>query len=287
MAVITGTPAADTLVGTADADLIFGQGGPDYIIGREGNDIIFGGQGNDSISGDNMPLPNGPFGTSDFGPVPQTGTPGNNLIFGGPGDDAINAGFGADTVFGGAGNDKIVGYGAFGGSPTATAVVIQADGPDKLFGGAGNDSIDAGGGNDFLNGGRGDDTLIGGAGVDTLVGGPGHDVFVFRNPAEPGLSPDTGIGPGNRDLILDFHHGQDLIDLSNFSVSQTPPTFLGTDAFESTTALQVRYEVEGNHTVVQFAAPFFLNPTEAPEQTPTGEIELAGVHHLTASDFIL
>lgn len=285
---ITGTPGADTLNGTADANLIFGQDGADYIIGREGNDTILGGQGNDSISGDNMPLPGGPFTLNDFGPVPPTGTPGNNLIFSGPGDDVINAGFGADTVFGGTGDDRIVGYGAFGGgSPTGFQAAVQADGPDKLFGGVGNDSIDAGGGNDFLSGGGGNDTLIGGSGVDTLIGGLGRDVFVFRNAVNPGFAPDTGVGPGHRDIILDFQHGQDLIDLSGFSISQLPPVFLGTDAFGATSALQVRYEIDGDHTVLQFAAPFIFTPSEPPGQTPTGEIELAGAHHLLASDFIL
>ena len=69
MAVITGAPGPDTLTGTAETDLIFGGGGDDFISGREGRDLIFAGSGNDTIAGDNMPLPGGPFTTSDFGPT--------------------------------------------------------------------------------------------------------------------------------------------------------------------------------------------------------------------------
>lgn len=301
MSVIIGTSGPDSLTGTAGADLILGLGGADFITGREGNDTILGGSGNDTIAGDNSPPPGGPITPSDFGPLPAQfgGTPGNNLIFAGPGDDVVRAGFGADTVFGGPGNDTIFGYGAFGGSPTAQGSVIAADGPDHLFGGPGNDLIYGGGGNDLLDGGPGNDTLVGGLGVDTLIGGPGHDVFVFGRSVEPGadiFGPDTGVGPGNRDLILDFHHGQDVLDLRAYqnpfpgSGGQPAPVFLGTGPFEASFALQVRYEIEGGNTVVQFASPFGAPPSGTPPQVPeapTGEIELAGVHHLQASDFIL
>jgi hypothetical protein len=153
-ATITGTNGPDTLRGTADADLIRGRGGADGIVGREGDDIILAGLGDDAIGGDNTPLPSGPFGPGEFGPVPP----------------AL----------------------------------------------AGHDSIDGdGGGGDLLDGGRGRDTLFGGSGVDTLVGGGGEDLFVFaRNPNIFFL--DTGVGPGNRDLVLDFREGLDRLDLSGY-----------------------------------------------------------------------
>lgn len=113
---------------------------------------------------------------------------------------------------------------------------------------------------------------------------------------EPGVSGfasrrDTGVGPGDRDVILDFQQGQDLLDLSNYRPSSPgpgeplpPSLFLGTDPFEDVVALQVRYDIQNGHTVVQFYAPTGPLLSVPP---PTGEIELAGVHHLRAEDFVL
>ncbi|MEM9716464.1 MAG: M10 family metallopeptidase C-terminal domain-containing protein [Pseudomonadota bacterium] len=72
---------------------------------------------------------------------------------------------------------------------------------DALVGGAGDDLLDGRGGSDHLSGGVGDDILIDGAGKDYLTGGEGADVFVF-------------VEDGRRDVILDFEHGTDRIDLS-------------------------------------------------------------------------
>lgn len=314
MALIIGTPSPDPLRGTAKADLVLGLGGADAIAGGSGDDVIFGGSGNDSINGDNSGRAGfslndssaggdttGPVVTGDTGPLPSRfgGMPGSNLIFAGSGDDAVIAGFGADTVFGEAGNDTVLGYGTSAVSPSGTAGVIAADGPDWLFGGLGNDLIFGGGGEDLLDGGTGEDRLIGGRGVDTLVGGAGPDIFIFGRMLEPPNSTnpaiDTGVGLGNRDLVLDFHQGEDRLDLSRyenivFSSDEQVPVFLGTDPFRATFAPQVRYEVEDGRTVVQIVAPFG-NP--GPDTSPTvpdgpdAEIELAGEHYLRAEDFIL
>lgn len=302
MALRTGTPEADTLVGTAGADLVIGLGGPDFLSGREDDDTILGGSGDDAIAGDNVPLPGGPFGNDAFGPYPARygGAPGDNLVFAGAGDDSVLAGFGADTVFGGAGNDTLVGYGAAGVSPSGNAGLIGADGPDSLYGGQGDDLLRGGGGDDRLDGGSGRDTLIGGTGVDTLFGGRDEDVFLFGRNLEPFASnppaADTGVGPGQRDVILDFHEDQDRIDLTLYGNAfsgpddQPPPVFLGTGPFEATFALQVRYDIEDGRTIVQIVSPFGAPPAGTPPAVPEGptqEIELAGIHRLHESDFIL
>ena len=141
--------------------------------------------------------------------------------------------------------------------------------------------------------------LFGGVGVDTLIGGAEPDVFVFGRGLEPGTSGfalDTGVGRGNRDLVLDFHDGQDRLDLSgyrNFFASPgTPsePVFLGADPFEASFAPQVRYQIEAGRTVVQVTAPLGSPPSGAEPTVPgepAAEIELAGEHHLEARDFIL
>jgi hypothetical protein len=300
MALVTGGPDPGILKGTVERDIIFGHDGAEFIVGRAGNDIIFAGSGDDTIAGDNAPLPGGPITPGDFGSYPPNfgGTPGNNLIFAGAGNDLVRAGFGADTVFGEAGNDTIFGYGAAGVSPSGNAGIIGEDGGDLLFGGPGDDLLRGGGGNDRLDGGTGSDTLIGGVGTDTMFGGAGPDLFVFGRGVEPFTSSfalDTGVGPGNRDLIGDFHEGQDQMDLRGYRNpfpdpgGEPLPVFLGTAPFEASTGLQVRYEIENGHTVVQFATRLGPPPRGLPVPVPeaTGEIELAGVHHLSASDFIL
>jgi Ca2+-binding RTX toxin-like protein len=301
MAIFTGGPTADTLVGMAADDLIDGRGGADVLIGRESNDTVLGGTGNDTIAGDNAPAPGQPIDANSFGPYPgPERLPGGNLILAGAGDDSVVAGFGADTVFGGAGNDTLVGYGNAGVSPSGNAGLIARDGPDVLFGGTGDDLLRGGGGNDLLHGGLGADTLISGTGVDRLAGGLGPDVFVFGRNLEPFASDpataDTGVGPGNRDVILDFHDHADRIDLTHYlnpfpgPEGQPPAVFLDMHPFEATNALQVRYEFEGCNTIVQIVSPFGTPPSGTPPEVPTGptqEIELAGIHYLRAGDFIL
>lgn len=314
MALFIGTSAPDTLRGTTEADLVFGLGGADAIAGRAGDDVIFGGPGDDRISGDNSGRAGfslggagtgagsgGPTDTTDTGPLPPAfgGMPGDNLIFAGAGDDSVVAGFGADTVFGGAGNDTILGYGNSAVSPSGTSGVIAADGPDRLFGGRGDDLVFGGGGGDLLDGGAGQDRLVGGRGVDTLAGGEGCDIFIFGRMLEPPNSTnpaaDTGVGPGARDLVLDFHQGEDRLDVSRYGnfagfAVDLVPVFIGADPFQAIFAPQVRYEVEDGHTLVQIFAPFGGPqpgvPAAAPEG-PTAEIELAGEHWLQAEDFIL
>ncbi|MFC7478256.1 calcium-binding protein [Dankookia sp. GCM10030260] len=284
--------ASHPLTGTEGPDVLFGSNGADLIGGRGGNDILVARAGDDRIFGDNIGQPDGPF---DAGPLPPEfgGSPGNNLIFAGAGDDFVTAGFGADIVFGGAGDDEIRGYGAFAGSTTATAEVISADASDRLFGEKGDDLVYGGGDEDVLDGGPGKDTLIGGVDVDTLIGGEGTDVFAFGFGQEPfsfRFSLDTGVGPGNRDIILDFRDGEDKIDLSFARPTgrggALPPEFIDTDAFEVNFALQVRHTIEDNRTIVQFAT-YTGNPLSPPFPSgPSGEIELVGIHYLTENDFI-
>ena len=300
MAFLKGKHTSETILGTTGDDVLHGKAGADFLVGQDGNDVLLGGPGNDSIFGDRTDIPGDPL-NSGAGPSAYLlgGTAGRNLILAGPGDDLVRGGFGADTLFGGPGDDTIFGYGTFGGSPSAVAGVVAASGPDSMFGGSGNDILHGGGGDDLLDGGSGADTLIGGLGLDTLAGGSGHDVFIFGRGVFPGFfnftdwEPDTGIGPGHRDVVLDFHQGEDLLDLSGYlnpipPGTQPPALFLGTGAFVASSALQVRYEIENGHTVVQFNAPIFAQPPVPPVPAgPTGEIQLAGIHHLTASDFIL
>lgn len=287
---LLGTADPDELTGTASNDLVFGFDGGDTIRGMIGDDTIVGGSGDDRILGDGEAGPAPPIG-----PPPPEGTPmpGNNLILGGDGNDTVIAGWGSDTVIGGGGDDHIIGYGAGFPSPAGFDAFLRGDGPALLDGGTGNDTLEGGGGADTLIGGDGNDVLMGGYGADLMAGGLGADLFVFQ-PHDPfRSSPDTGVGEGQRDMILDFGQGDDVIDLSRYRAlggTDPAPVFLGTEEFTETAALQVRYDIlEDGRTVVQFVRGRIAPPDgEAGlPAAPTGEIMLMGQHHLTADDFYL
>jgi Ca2+-binding RTX toxin-like protein len=93
-------------------------------------------------------------------------------VFGTGGNDTIsvneaNGAMPAVQLFGGAGNDTLIG----------------GSGNDQLFGGAGNDILQGKGGDDLLFGGDGNDTLTGGTGNDQMFGQAGNDLMIW-NPGE-------------------------------------------------------------------------------------------------------
>lgn len=260
MAVVVGTNQADTIfftgvspgvIGgptTAGTDFVFGAGGNDTISASDGDDVVFGGAGDDFINGDGA------------------------RFSGGVGDDFVDGGEGDDRIWGEGGSD----------------ILLGGDGDDFLNGAGGWFDRSA----DDLRGGRGADTLRGAGGADTLAGGPGADTFLFADVGDIAPFMDTRPGQGNRDVILDFQQGSDVIDLSNYQTyygfpgTRDTPTFLGTGDFIETDALQVRYQVEGDLTIVQFLTAtngegvFFSKPA-------LGEVELRGSYTLTGSDFVL
>lgn len=231
---------------------------------------------------------------------------GSHIIYGGPGNDSLAGGDGSDWIYGGGGNDTLHGSGSGSGSGgdhlhggSGNDFLFGSIGNDSLYGGNGNDTLiggdyayeRSGRGDDYLNGGRGNDLLDGGGGVDTLVGGAGADTFRFGVAGDIVPVSGTGTGAGNRDVVMDFQQGVDVLDLSNFenwvSPAYTPAAsvFLGENpAFGQSTGLQVGYRIEGGHTIVQFIG---ANLPGSPWPAPSGEIELAGVFHLTAQDFHL
>lgn len=171
-------------------------------------------------------------------------------------DDALRGGELGGNIYGGDGNDIVEGGGL-------TNKVDAGAGDDAVhlttggtaFGGDGNDYLLGSFANDVLKGEAGNDTLIGGGGVDQLVGGAGADTFLFR----------PGDLVSNRfDGILDFHSGEDKIDLrafgSNLIVSTTAsdPKLLMIDQ-PGTGALHEGIRVYGDH----FAATDILTTAGA------------------------
>ena len=100
----------------------------------------------------------------------------------GPGDDVLTNPNGWFTLYGGDGDDRLVGTGG-------------ANGGDRQYGQGGRDRLEGGGGDDALFGGSGADRIEGGWGDDLIEGGSGADRIDGDGPEVP-----AGAG-GTRDVI--------------------------------------------------------------------------------------
>jgi Ca2+-binding RTX toxin-like protein len=145
------------------------------------------------------------------------------------GDDQIKDAYDIDagrTLIGGAGNDKIEGYG----------------GDDNIDGGDGSDEVDGGAGNDTVHAGAGDDVLWGDhykdAGADLLDGGPGTDQIDEWTIPSADVHPMPSVSlngaaddgrPGEGDNVQG-------VEKYTFHVSAT---FAGSDAAEDVSILNV------------------------------------------------
>lgn len=119
----------DTITGSSASDTIYGQEGHDTIYGGGGHDGLYGGTGDDLLVGDDKPESPGDVtvegikvltedelddfiksveGTDDDGNDQLFGGVGNDVLLGMGGDDYLDGGAGEDAIFGGAGNDIIV-----------------------------------------------------------------------------------------------------------------------------------------------------------------------------------
>lgn len=112
-----------------------------------------------------------------------------------------------------------------GTSPDATSALfnlaVNNVSPEIITGTAGKDT---------LKGGPDRDIITGGLGKDTLTGGAGSDVFLYRS------IKDSGKMAVTRDVITDFKHGQDKIELSAIdAIAGTKKNdafkFIGTSGF--------------------------------------------------------
>jgi Ca2+-binding RTX toxin-like protein len=150
---------------------------------------------------------------------------------------------------------------------------------DVLTGSASANVLMGLGGNDTLNGGGGADTMIGGAGADTLTGGAGNDTFVFNATGDS--------SPAAPDVVTDFLHGTDKIDLSAIDAN----TSLGFDqpfAFGPPANGQNANVVANSVTWFESSENTFIKADVNGNTTADLTIVLTGVnHHVTASDFIL
>jgi serralysin len=144
-----------------------------------------------------------------------------------------------------------------------------------LFGLGGADTISGLAGADWLMGGAGNDKLIGGAGADRMTGGADKDIFDFNALSEMGKTAAT------RDVITDFAHGVDKIDLSTINPTNATHKF-GTITKGSVfhhTAGELHFTQAGGHTIV---AGDVNGDAKIDFQ-----IDLVGTKALTNIDFVL
>ncbi|MGH1454558.1 MAG: M10 family metallopeptidase C-terminal domain-containing protein [Paracoccaceae bacterium] len=275
----------DYVTGGAGDDTLRPTGGDDTVIGGDGDDVIYAHTGQDVIEGN----------------------AGNDTLQGGEGDDTLTGGAGADWIDGGDGLDyasyadasagvrlDLLGLVATLGDAAGDTVqniegVIGSDHDDTLYGdnaanhligGLGDDRLYGRGGGDTVDGGAGNDRLFGNGVQDIMIGGAGADVFGFNNEA------DSRNGIDNRDTIVDFETGVDVIDLGNVDADISTAeddsfTFLGLTGSFTGNAGELRYarSVANDLTLIQI-------DTDG-DALADMQIELTGLHDLTAGDFIL
>lgn len=142
------------------------------------------------------------------------GTSSADTIYLYSGDDQTRPGDGADTIFGGAGTDRVSYFDATGAIALSLSAGVGTlgfaagdtyDGIEDVFGSQFSDTISGDGGNNSLNGFLGNDTIYAGAGQDTVVGGDGADQLfgsVGNDSVYGGEGNDRLYGGENNDIIL-------------------------------------------------------------------------------------
>lgn len=249
----TGNSAANKLTGNGAANVLKGLGGKDTLDGGAGGDTMYGGADDDIYIVDS---------TAD-----------KTIELNGEGTDLVQSSV-SFTLAGYVENLLLTGS----GGNTGTGNTLG----NTLTGNAANNTLKGLAGNDVLAGGAGNDLLVGGTGLDTMTGGTGNDKFAFD---DGDFASKTATGA---DVIVDFTAG-DKIDLGLVdAVSSSTPynqpgdqafVFVGHNRFMNEMGRQLRYDVVGGNTYVYGN----VNGDTLADFC----IKIAGVHTLTASDFVL
>jgi Ca2+-binding RTX toxin-like protein len=245
----------DTLLGNAANNRLVGDRGKDNLDGRLGDDTMLGGRGSDT------------YKVHDAGDVV------NEAAYGGNGQDLVKSliSFSLDnaTAVLGAVERLLL----LGGKN------IDADGnnlDNNITGNTGKNVLFGASGDDNLHGGGGNDVLRGGTGRDLLLGGGGKDAFDFNS------LNTSHVTAGGRDLIEDFSHGQDRIDLEGIDAKTGGGNqafhFIGNHGFTHEKG-ELRYKFVGPDTLV-------LADVDG-DGSADFAIALHGHKNLVANDFVL
>jgi Ca2+-binding RTX toxin-like protein len=143
-------------------------------------------------------------------------------IVGTPCDDYIVAPGSVSAVYGGAGDDVILGSVSTRATGSCDTGCHLEVGSQTFEGGPGNDVVYGDRGNDTLRGNGGDDRLYGGIGDDALEGGPGNDLLsggFGADKIDGGEGNDYVRGDGTIDYIFDSGGGFDTL---SFTTGITP-----------------------------------------------------------------
>ncbi|OWV40124.1 hypothetical protein CDZ97_19110 [Mameliella alba] len=255
---LRGDPNDNGLTGGIGDDTLIGRGGNDLLQGDLGGDRLIGGTGTDTAS----------YLSSDAGIIADLAAPASNT-----GDARGDTYSSVENILGSTWGDALRGnhlgnlIQGLGGDD----IIIGRQGADTLVGGEGFDNLRGDGGNDVLRGGDDEDLLIGGMGRDMLTGGADADCFAFASAAEMGAN-------ANRDQILDFEQGVDMISLAG--VVPGVLEFRGTAAFDPSGNPELRLmEMPSGSTIIQVDVDG--------DGLVDGEIRVANVVGLTEDDFTL
>lgn len=143
---------------------------------------------------------------------------------------------------------------------------------ENAIGGSGNDILIGNDADNVIKGGAGNDVIYGGKGADILYGGAGKDTFVYFDANE---STATAT-----DIIKDFTHGEDLIDLSYFNTGKDGDSLRFVDNFTGANAeIKISYNQQDsiNDVAIHLADGAAQNDFL---------LKVVGAH-LTQSDFAL
>ena len=317
---LTGTSSSESLFGFDGNDAIDGGLGTDKMFGGNGNDTYTAGsqsetvgerarEGKDTvISSTAYSIVDTDGGGANGGNVENltltgsanidaTGNDLTNKLVGNSGINTIKGGLGNDTIDGGAGNDKMNGGGgndkyvvdslgdivtedANGGKDSVKSSVSFALSSNvenlTLTGGA---NIDATGNaeKNSITGNSGNNVINGGGGGDVLKGGSGADTFNFDAISDSAES--------DHDLIKDFQHNGDHIDLSSIDADSGTA---GNQSFNFLTTKDAAFT--GQAGDLRFVSNGQLTAIEADingDKVADFVIDLQGKAALDVGDFIL
>ena len=184
-----------TVVGAASgSSTLVGAAGGTTFVTSGGSTLIQGGSGHDTVQ-------------ADAGNATVLGGTGGSLVRLGTGSGVV-ASHGADTVFGGAGDNLVAAFGPgvtlFGGA--GRTVFVGGSTASTVAGGTGSATVFGGAGGGLLAGGTaGNNVLLGGQGATTLFGGGSGDALFALGSA----GTMVVAGAGNETLQGAFSSGND------------------------------------------------------------------------------